>query len=115
VFAILLAVAENERDRVRDAKAIGPSSGFAQCLDRRINDPKRLISEIATWENNETPPAHASNGCSQPKKPAPKGAAPSPSRRKSRNHCADVLILPQRFASSIVSMDHHQQKWLLPR
>ena len=22
----------------------------SQCLDRRINDPKRLISEIAAWE-----------------------------------------------------------------
>src|ERR1700674_2352999 len=42
--------------------------------------------------NNGTPPAHASNGCSQPKKPAPKWAAPIPSRPKSHNHCAEVLV-----------------------
>jgi DDE superfamily endonuclease len=46
-----------------------------QCLDRRIDDPKRLINEIAAWEH-ETPPAPASNGCSQPIRPAPKWAAP---------------------------------------
>src|SRR5579863_4655273 len=40
----------------------------------------------------------ASNGCSQPRKPAPKWAAPTPSpptprrpRSKSHNHCAEVL------------------------
>ena len=59
-----------------------------QCLDRRIDDPNSLISEIAAWENNATPPAPASNGCSQPKKPAPKWAAPIPSLSKSHNHCA---------------------------
>src|SRR6202048_4521596 len=41
--------------------------------------------------NNATPPAPTSNGCSQPKKPAPKWAAPIPSRPKSHNHCAEVL------------------------
>jgi hypothetical protein len=39
----------------------------------------------------ETPPAPASNGCSQPTKPAPKWAAPIPSRPKSHNHCAEVV------------------------
>src|SRR5579863_2838813 len=41
----------------------------------------------------------ASNGCSQPRKPAPKWAAPTPSpptprrpRSKSHNHCAEVLV-----------------------
>src|ERR1700737_2633126 len=37
------------------------------------------------------PPAPASNGCSQPKRPAPKWAAPIPSHPKSHNHCAEVL------------------------
>jgi len=41
--------------------------------------------------DNETPPAPASIGCSQPKKLAPKWAAPIPSRPKSHNHCAGVL------------------------
>src|ERR1700730_7181039 len=43
--------------------------------------------------------ALASNGCSQPRKPAPKSAAPTPSHSslpnptpKSHNHCAAVLV-----------------------
>src|SRR5258706_13752214 len=43
--------------------------------------------------NNGTPPAPESNGCSQPKRPAPKWVAPIPSRPKSHNHCAEVLGL----------------------
>jgi transposase len=39
----------------------------------------------------EMPPAHASNGCSQPTRPAPKWAAPIPRLPKSHNHCAAVL------------------------
>jgi hypothetical protein len=38
-----------------------------QCLDRRIDDPKRLIASSAKsplGSNNETPPPLASNGCS---------------------------------------------------
>jgi hypothetical protein len=38
------------------------------------------------------PPAPASNGCSQPTKPAPKWVTPTPTRRKSHNHCAEVLV-----------------------
>src|SRR6266852_1540389 len=41
--------------------------------------------------DNETPPAPASIGCSQPTKPAPKWAAPIPSCPKSHNHCGEVL------------------------
>ena len=48
-----------------------------------------------------TPPGPRSNGCSQPKKHAPKWAAPTPSqpaskrtRRKSHNPCATVLEAP---------------------
>jgi len=44
--------------------------------------------------NNATPPALASSGCSQPKKPAPKWAAPILSRPKSHNHCAEILVFP---------------------
>src|SRR4030081_259161 len=40
---------------------------------------------------NEMPPAPASNGCSQPTKLAPKWATHIPTRRKSHNHCAEVL------------------------
>ena len=36
--------------------------------------------------DSETPPAHASNGCSSPTRPAPKWAAPIPKRPKSHNH-----------------------------
>ena len=47
--------------------------------------------------SNETPPALASNGCSQPTRPAPKWAAPILSRPKSHNHGAEVLA---RFMES---------------
>jgi hypothetical protein len=46
----------------------------------------RLLTQLRHW------PADASNGCSQPKKPAPKWAAPTPSRPKSHNHCVKVLV-----------------------
>jgi len=60
-----------------------------QCLDRRIERPKRLLSEIAAWEKQRNAAGPASNGCSQPKRPAPKWAAPIPSHPKSHNHCAE--------------------------
>src|SRR5712691_10721841 len=42
--------------------------------------------------DNETPLAPASTGCSQPTKLAPKWAAPIPSYPKSHNHCDEVLV-----------------------
>src|SRR4029450_11468222 len=39
----------------------------------------------------KTPPAAASNGCSQPTRRAPKWAAPIRKRSKSHNHCETVL------------------------
>src|SRR5664280_606525 len=54
--------------------------------------PTASSAKSPPGSNNETPPALASNGCSQPKKPAPKWAAPTPSRPKSHNHCAEVLV-----------------------
>jgi len=47
-----------------------------QCLDRRIDDPKRLRRE-----------------CSQQTRPAPKWTAPIPQLPKSHNHCAEVLVV----------------------
>src|ERR1700720_2325861 len=58
--------------------------------------PRASSAKSPHGSNNETPPAPASNGCSQPKKPAPKWAAPTPSRPKSHNHCAKVLVVPSR-------------------
>jgi transposase len=53
--------------------------------------PNTSSAKSPLGSNNETPPAPASNGCSQPIRPAPKWAAPIPSRPKSHNHCAEVL------------------------
>ena len=53
-----------------------------QCLDRRIDDPTRLISEIATWKQQRNAAGARIKWMSQPKKPAPKWAAPTPSRPK---------------------------------
>ena len=48
----------------------------AQCLDRRIESIERLTAETAAWEQQRNAAAPASNGCSQPKRPAPKWAEP---------------------------------------
>jgi len=53
--------------------------------------PNISSAKLPPGSNNETPPAPASNGCSQPKKPAPKWGAPTPSRPKSHDHCAEIL------------------------
>jgi transposase len=69
----------------------------SQCLDRRIESYPRLVAETAAWESNVTPSAPASNGCSQPKKPAPKwgepipGLMPNQPGSKSQNLCDEVL------------------------
>lgn len=47
-------------------------------FDRRINDPKHLIKEVAAWSDGETSLKHVSNGGSQPKKRASKKAALTP-------------------------------------
>ena len=62
-----------------------------QCLNRKSTTPSASSAKSPHGNDNETPPAPASNGCSQPIKPAPKWAAPIPSRPKSHNHCAEVL------------------------
>ena len=56
-----------------------------QCLDRRIESHERLVSEIAAWERQRNSSVPASNGCSQPRKPAPKWprAYPKLSAKKS--------------------------------
>jgi DDE superfamily endonuclease len=71
-----------------------------QCLDRRIDNRERLVSEIAAWERQRNASGAPSNRCSQPKKPAPRWAAPIPIQprppatlnSKSHNHCAEVLV-----------------------
>jgi len=63
-----------------------------QCLDRRIDDPRRLRLEITAWERSEMPPAPASNKCSQRTRPAPKWAAPILPLPKSHNHSAEPLV-----------------------
>jgi DDE superfamily endonuclease len=69
----------------------------AQCLDRRIDSIEQLTAETTAWEQQRNAPGLASNGCSQPKRPAPKWAMPihAPdklrSHSKSQNHCAALL------------------------
>ena len=63
-----------------------------QCLDRRIVTKQQLVSEIAAWERQRNASWQpASNGCSQPRKPAPKWAAPIPTRDQR------VIITVQRY------------------
>jgi transposase len=54
--------------------------------------PSASAAKSPHGSNNEMPPAPGSNGCSQPKKHAPKWAAPIPSCPKSHDHCAEVLV-----------------------
>ena len=80
-----------------------------QCLDRRIDDPKaptprnRRLGATAKCR-----PAPASNGCSQPTRPAPKWAAPIPTHPKSHNHCAEVLAELRLIA---IARSHSAMPW----
>jgi DDE superfamily endonuclease len=63
----------------------------AQCLDRRIDNPKRLIDEIAAWEKQRNAARDRIKWMFTLRKPAPKWAGPIPSRPKSHNHSITVL------------------------
>jgi len=52
--------------------------------------PSVSSAKLPYWRNNGTPPALASNGCSQPKKPAPKWATPT-------HHAQTVIITVPRY------------------
>ena len=87
-------LAEHGRDR--DRRAARPMPRPAHRHPASSSYPRS-----PPGNDSAMPPGPASNGCSQPKKPAPKWAAPTPSRRpsaspkpKSHNHCAAVLARP---------------------
>ena len=48
----------------------------SQSLHRRIESYARLSAEVPPGKSSATPPALASTGASQPKRPAPRWAAP---------------------------------------
>src|SRR5260370_4194716 len=54
--------------------------------------PSGSVANSQLGNGSEMPPAPASNGCSQPTKPAPKWVTHTPTHRKSHNHCAEVLV-----------------------
>jgi hypothetical protein len=60
----------------------------SQCLDRRIASQQHLISEIAAWQCQRNASRARIKWISQPRKHAPKWAAPTQSSHpKSQNHC----------------------------
>jgi transposase len=68
-----------------------------QCLGRRIDDPKGFEKRSQHGNGSEIKRETASNGCSQPTKPAPNSAAPIRLPPKSQNHCDEPLDgLPRR-------------------
>ena len=67
-----------------------------QCLDRKSTTRNASSAKSPRGNDSETPLPPASNGCSQPPKPAPKWAVPIPTRSKSHNHCAEVLAASLR-------------------
>jgi hypothetical protein len=62
-----------------------------RCLERRIDDPNRLVTEIGAWEAQRRMRTHQMDVHNR-KKPAPKWAAHIPTRPKSHNHCDQVLV-----------------------
>src|SRR6185312_10169857 len=54
--------------------------------------PSAYAAKSPPGSGREMPPGHASNGCSQQTRPAPKWAAPIPLLPKSHNHCAEPLV-----------------------
>ena len=78
----------------------------SQCLDRRIATPEQLCPKSPPENGSAMLQEPASNGCSQPQRPAPKWAAPTPNRSapnrprpKSHNHCAEALVA--RFTGEV--------------
>lgn len=55
--------------------------------------PSGCAAKSLPGNGSEMPPAHASNGCSQQIRRAPKWPAPIPPLPKSHNHCAELLGL----------------------
>ena len=66
-----------------------------QCLDRRIDDPKPGSPNSPHGKTSETAAALASNGCSQPRKPAPRWPTPIPEHPTSHNLCVEELGLSE--------------------
>jgi hypothetical protein len=72
-----------------------------QCLDRRIDNRERLVSEIAAWQRQRNASGARVKWMFTTDKPAPKWAVPIPIQRrppatpnsKSHNHCAEVLAV----------------------
>jgi transposase len=64
-----------------------------QCLDRRIDDPKRLRCEITAWQRQRNAARARIKWMFTTDKARAKWAAPTPQPRpKSHNHCAEVLV-----------------------
>jgi hypothetical protein len=71
-----------------------------QCLDRIIDDPKRLISEIAAWEKQRNAAAASIKWMFTTEKARTKMGRAYPSRPKSHNHCAEVLVIRAQASSA---------------
>lgn len=69
-----------------------------RCLDRRINDSKRLRREITAWEGQRNA-ARSRIKCLLQTRPAPKSAEPIQTLPKNHNHCAEPLV--ERTANDI--------------
>jgi DDE superfamily endonuclease len=67
---------------------IGVFATYVSCHGHAFID--RVFAKSTHGNDNETPPAPVSTGCSQPTKLAQKWAAPIPSHPKSHNHCGEV-------------------------
>ncbi len=64
----------------------------SQCLDRRIDDATRLISEIAAWENQRNAAGRRIKWMFTTDKARAKMGRAYPQTPKSHNHCETVLV-----------------------
>ena len=65
----------------------------SQCLDRRIDDRKRLVAEIAAWERQRNAAGARIKWMFTTEKARAKMVRAYPATPKSHNHCAEVLVV----------------------
>ena len=74
-------------------KGFGSACSAANAWTAESTTQTGSAAKSTHGNDNEAPPAPASNGCSQPTKPEPKWAAPIQTTPKSHNYCDEVLGL----------------------
>ena len=83
-----------------------------QCLNRKSTAQNGSVAKSPPGNDSAIPNAPASNGCSQPTKPAPKWATLIPTLPKSHNHCAGVLGPANTNGGPTLSSQSGRSAWV---